>query len=392
MSDLDLSQISKFPTSPSNKQIMFNRDGTKSTFSSNNNKWYNTGNIINISNDQKSVLLDPKYKVLLDSMTNFPGAFGIVLNKPTNITMQGEVEIKSSSIDIECEETIDSTFDGRDVPDVGSIVNLKLSLKEEYLNNLCIDLKPPQGDPGRTGRIGQDGPDGYGNGPSGYDGEIGPNATKIMRIRNIIYQEVDVLSKKAIIDIELVDRGKGPFFKITESDRTLSDLDPATRFIVDPIIRNIEFTSDVVDSSCNFDGMRSWVITKEGDDPLPVDPFMLRLSDDDTEDSQTFSALRMSEYIRSVVDFYENEIIRLDKEWMEKSKLHIEEIDSEARAILSELANELAACESTIPATEFGIIFSRRPSSPNSPSTFSAPGNNKIGNINSSGKNWEVVV
>jgi transcription termination factor NusB len=383
------------PKDPSDGQIFVAQDGTKLQYDLDSNRWnfVRTNANVDLADDTRVGLLDPKYKIILDSVSSYPGAFGLILNKPTNRIMQGDVKLHSTSLDIECVETIDSTYDGRKVEDVGSIVNFVFKLKEDYLNNICIDPKPPKGRRGRTGQTGPDGPHGFGSGPIGYDGEIGPNATKLMRIRNVIYEDINELSDKAIVDIELIDRGKGPFFKITESDRTLSDNEPAQRLIVNQLSRGLRFRDKVVDGNCKTDFVNSWEITRDTDDGLPIDVHMLRLSDDETEAAQTFSSLRLSEYIRSVVEDYQNKIIELDKEWSKRSKEHIEEIDKAAREILNNLANELTRCESTIAATEFGIPFERcRISSPNSLSTFKTASNKKISSINNSGKNWEVVV
>lgn len=393
MQDFDTFDNYYLPKNPSDGQIFVTPDGTKLSYDLNNHRWnfVRTNANVDLANNARAGLLDPKFKIILDSISTYPGAFGLILNKPTNKIMQGDIKLDSTSLDIECIETVDSTFDDRKVEDTGSIVNFVFKLNEDYLNNICIDLKPPKGQVGRTGQTGPDGLHGFGNGPIGYDGEIGPNATKLLRIRNIIYEDIDEISDRAIVDIELIDRGKGPFFKITESDKTLSDNEPAQRLVVNQLSRGLRFSSDVVNQNCETDFMNSWQIMRDTNDELPVDVHMLRLSDDETEAVQTFSSLRLSEYIRSVVEEYQNKIVELDKDWSNRSKEHIEEIDKAAREILNNLANELTRCESTITATEFGITFEKC-SSPNSLSTLKVASNNKISNINNSGKNWEVVV
>jgi hypothetical protein len=304
--------------------------------------------------------------------------------------MQGDVKFVSKSFDIECTETVDATLDGVPVDDVGSITNFVFKLREDYFNNLCIDLKPPRGPVGRIGQTGLTGVDGFGSGPRGYTGPIGPDSTKLMSIRNVVYEDLSEISETAIVGLELVDRGKGPYFKITTSNKTLSNDEPARRLITSSVGRNVNFTDS--GGNCATSNLSSWKVAKIGGDPLPDDVYMLRLSDSQTDSAQTFSAVRLADYLGAVIDKYELDVVELDKRWLKESKVHIERIDSAARAALAELANELTRCESTLAGTEFGITFRRcDPCTPATASARKAAGNNKLGQVSSSGKNWEIV-
>jgi hypothetical protein len=190
----------------------------------------------------------------------------------------------------------------------------------------------------------------------------------------------------------LVDNGNGPFFKIVESTRTLATNECAERLIVTPAVRNIVFDETIVDSSCNLAGMSSWKINKLGADALPTIPFLLRASDEDNVDCSTVTAVSLTQYVRSLVDFYEQKIVKLDAKWALEAKAHIEAIDAKARTILSNLADTLTRCESTLAGTEFGITFQRcDPNSPATPSTLSVAEDGMVDNMEISGQEWEIL-
>lgn len=406
---IDSDNLDKFPDSPDDQQIFVDNDGNQWVYDIHTDSWEFSGPKLNINlaSGTETGLLSPQFKLLLDTIAQYPGAFGIIVDKPYKQTIEGNIKFVSNSLDISClnsrgvnigaesgcgEETTVSCSGDVLENDIATLPRFEIKLREAYLERLCIDLPSPKGPIGRTGPDGEKGEDGFGDGPKGLTGEPGPNVNELLELRNIIIQDNSTLTNDVIVDLELVDRGQGPFFKVLRSRRTLSANECALRLRTSAIARTLTFNSPITDNSCSLSGLNGWSINKVGNDPLPAAPFLIRTSDDETEDCSTVFAFSMEQFIESVINEYEKEIVKLDQDWARQTKQHIEALDDRARKILSNLADELARCESTLAGTEFGITFERcPPSSPSSPSTLSLARNGQVGSIEASGKKWEIV-
>ncbi len=404
----DLQELSKFPLNPDDNQRFSDDNGNAWVYDVQTESWDFCGPRTNIglANENTAGLLSPQFKYLLDTVAKFPGAFGIIVDKPYKQTIQGDVKFVSNSVDISClnsrgtsfnttagcsEETVVSC--SGEINDATSNPRFEVTLKDSYLQRLCIDLPAPKGPIGKQGQTGPKGKDGYGDGPKGFTGDPGPDVAELLKLGQVIYEDLAEITNCPIVDLELVDKGRGPFFKVTKSCRTLAENECAERLSVTPIVRTLTYSTPITDDDCNLNGLSGWVINKISTDPLPVSPFLVRVSDDETTDCQTITTTLLDQYIQSLVNYYEQKIVQLDKQWSLLSKAHIEEIDSKARTILSNLANDLTRCESTLAGTEFGITFERcEPCSPSSPSTLSVAENGKIGRVEVSGQEWDVVV
>lgn len=399
--------LDKFPNSPDDRQVFIDPDGNQWTYDLQTDSWEFCGPNLNVSlaDETKTGLLSPQLKLLLDTVAQFPGAFGIVVDKPYKQVIQGDVTLTSNSLDISClssrgvvlgvdagcgdETTVSCSGDS---DDLSTLPRFDIRLKEAYLEKLCIDLPAPKGPRGKQGATGQTGEDGFGDGPKGFTGEPGPDSDELLELRDVIYNDVSTISPTAIVDIELIDRQQGPFFKTTTSGRTLAPNECAERIAAPALVRTITFDGDINNENCDLAGLQNWTINKVSTDPLPVVPFLIRTSDDETEDCATVTGVSLEQYVEGLVNLYEQKIVELDKKWAKQAKAHIESIDAKARGILSHLANELTRCESTLAGTEFGITFNRcTPISPSRAQVLSVAEDNTVDSVQVSGKKWDII-
>jgi len=399
--------LDKFPNNPDDRQVFLDRDGNQWVYDFQTDSWEFCGPKLNVSlaDENETGLLSPQLKLLLDTVAQFPGAFGIVVDKPYKQVVQGNVRLTSNSLDISClssrglvlgtetgcaeETTVSCSGDSNDIT---TLPRFDIRLKESYLEKLCIDLPAPKGRRGKQGEAGEDGENGFGDGPKGFTGAPGPDSSELLELRDIIFQDIPTISQTAIVDIQLVDRQQGPFFKVLTSDRSLAPNECAERILAPPIVRTLTFDGPLNNASCDITGLQDWTLNKISGDPLPDSPFLIRSSDDETEDCATVTGVALQQYIEGLVNLYEQTIVRLDKKWAKQAQTHIESIDAKARGILSDLANQLTRCESTLAGTEFGITFERcTPCSPAGPSALSVAEDNTVNSVQVSGKKWDII-
>lgn len=400
------SELSKFPNNPDDQQSFVDDKGGIWIYDQQAKSWEFSGPRLNVNlaDSNTTGLLSPQHKLLLDTISQFPGAFGIVVDKPYKQIVQGDVTLTSSTLDISClsaggtilnaasgcgEEIRVSCTDSDS--STNTIPRFEIKLNDNYLNNLCIDLPAPSGQDGKPGKPGAAGPDGFGDGPRGTTGESGPDVTELLELGRIIYEDSAQIASSAIVDIKLVDQQRGASFKMLKSERTLASGEEAARLSVTPVTRTIVYNTKLTDK-CIKDGLGGWQISKTSGDPLPTVPFLLRGSDDNNQDSSAVATVSLEQYVQGLVDLYEQKIVALDKQWSALAKRHIEAIDSKARSILSNLADDLTRCESTLAGTEFGITFERCASSPVTPTKLSRAAGANVGSVSASGEQWDIIL
>lgn len=406
---LDDNTSKLLPTIADDNQLFLDSDGNVWQYDQQTDSWNSIGPSIVISeaNQTSPGLLNPKFKLLLDTIAQFPGAFGIIVDKPIKQVVQGNVKLESNSLLISCLNSsgnqLDSTSgcNGETTVTCGpssdtnkpeTLPRLVVKLNPDYLEKLCIDLPSPKGKKGKKGLTGPDGTPGFGNGPKGLTGSTGPNVDQLLKLRNIIIQDDPTITNDVIVKLELIDRGRGPYLRGTKSKATLRDNECASRFVISQIGRNIQFNSELTDG-CELRGLTNWSIVKVGNDTLPENVFLLRMSDSNDATCSTFAGVSLSEYITSLINKYEQDLVAIDQEWSLKVKAHIDAIDSQARNILSDLANDLAICESELPASEWSLIFEKCPSSsPQSQALKLTSEKGKVDSFEISGQQWDLIV
>lgn len=400
--------ISKLPPIVDDNQLFVDTDGNVWQYDEQTDSWDSRGPSIKLplATESSPGLLSPQYKLLLDTISQFPGAFGIIVDKPVKQLIQGNVKLTSNSLDIQCLSASGNELNpefgcgnlidvscgiSSDINNPTTLPRFAIKLNQDYLEKLCIDLPAPKGKKGKKGNVGLQGQPGFGNGPKGQTGANGPNVSELLTLRNILFNDIPELSNNPIINLELIDEERGPYLRVTKSNTTLKANECAQRLLVNSVVRGINFTTELTDG-CTLNGMSDWVITKTGADPLPDNLFLLRLSDVIDESCSTVITVSLAEYIESIINKYEQDIVKLNKNWSLKVKAHIDAIDTQARTILSELANDLAMCESELPATEWGLVFEQCESSSPTTALKMSTARGTVDTISISGQKWDLVV
>ena len=160
---------------------------------------------LSLASEISSGLLSPQYKLLLDTISQFPGAFGIIVDKPTKQLIQGNVKFISNSLDINCFSASGNVLDSNsgcgdeitvtcgsssDVTKPSTLPRFVIKLNADYLAKLCIDLPAPRGKTGKKGDDGIVGESGFSDGPKGMTGLPGPNVDQLLTLRNVVINDV----------------------------------------------------------------------------------------------------------------------------------------------------------------------------------------------------------
>ena len=325
--------------------------------------------------------LDKLDKAFIDTIqTGTPGSFAIIVDPKSGLTgvdgdnlISGNIKLVSDSLDIKCtvftplgkqpEETIDVCEPGQAsfVPDGPQPPSLIFSLSTNFLNSLAIDIPGPRGDRGPKGLQGLPGKHGFDFlGPPGEIGKNGVNGTTAYTLEGILYEDFpNELSDTSVVDLalETLDAG-GKKINYTKSSMDLVN-DAANRVAVSLLSRYIEYPTPT--SECNSIALNSWQLRQPLSDNTKLDLNLLRLptgSDDSNISPVQFdSSFSLTNLIEAVVDKYQASLDRIDKELGARAKAYIEDLDSQARQILADLASKLSSSEFSLPAQDYCLTF-----------------------------------
>lgn len=287
-------------------------------------------------------LMSARHKILLDSLPNKPGGFGIIL-KPgrylttddgVNSILTGDITLTSSSLAYECEQVIEG----------GCTKNkITVSLSDDFLDTFCVHVKGKKGPTGDKGEKGPRGRHGVGDGPRGADGLAGADATTVRTFSGVKIVESDDIYDTAIVDLSLnAEEGK---LTIVKSKLAVPhDDEPATKVSASLIFRDIEFTGD---------DLESYEIIAPTNDPAgETDINVIKLPNGwtgNTSNPVPVVPMKLSELAQLIIDFYKAKADDVIEEWDSKIEEFMTSKDDEARKILADLAQELAECEFSKP-------------------------------------------
>lgn len=297
-------------------------------------------------------LLSSEYKILIDSIPEKAGGFGILdkfsYGKSTaggfKGVISGNIVLRSNSLSITCTDqhgklitaTCATQPYSADLPKNPAI---DINFSTDFLDTLCIEIPGGPGVKGPRGKKGKKGLDGTGDGPQGEQGDAGVDATGIASISSIQLVESDAYYQSAVVglsfnqQLSLLEVIKAP---IAVPDSTSS----VDQVVVTPIGRSIEFTgsewdyslikpsSDVTETSadCSIIGF------PQGFDPKTTTP--------------TPTALikkNLSDYVDSIITKYKAKIVEFTAVYDAEMKQFMFTKDDEARKALDALVAELAS-------------------------------------------------
>lgn len=319
-------------------------------------------------------------KAFIDTIqTDTPGSFSIIVDPKAGLVgigedglISGNITLVSDSLDITCSvftpagKTVDtencSPAKAKLIPDGPTPPALNFSLGQNFLNSLAIDLPGAKGDTGPKGLTGEPGRHGYDYlGPPGVEGRVGLNGTTKYTLNGILYNDLpDELSEEAIVDINLLTvEGGGPNLVFTKSMLNVQH-GAASRIAANYLQRYLEYPSDT--GNCSQVKLTDWVLKQPAGDFTNLDLNLLRLptgSKDSAELPVQFdSSLMLADYVKAVADAYQANLQKIDGELGKRARAYIEEIDSQARAILANLAQRLSDAEFSLPAQDFCLTLS----------------------------------
>lgn len=263
----------------------------------------------------------------------------------------GDIVLVSESIDITCVNSdgdplpqgcnVDKIY--ADDPDNPPALNFRLN--QNFLNNLCVTIPGCEGPRGERGEKGDQGAPGTGDGPTGDQGDPGEDAPLVGdEFAGIKLIELDDIFDTAVVGLEL-DAANGVLGVIKAKVRTPDDTTPADQVVSTPISRTIQFT--------NPDTFDYQILMPPAGDPIgESDISLLKYPNKfvpDGENETTVNRIMLTQLIDSIVAFYQGKLAEANDQFNQEIKEYVNNLDSQARTILANLADELARCEFELP-------------------------------------------
>ncbi len=301
--------------------------------------------------DSSSIgLLSAEYKILLDSVPEKAGGFGILdkfsYGKTSaggfNGIISGNIVLRSNSLTITCtdqngrlitEECVTPPY-SNDMPKTPA---LDINYSVDFLDTLCIVVPGGPGHKGPKGKKGRKGIDGTGDGPQGEVGDSGVDAVGISTISEIRLVETDDFYSQAIVNMafnqeeSLLELIKAP---IAVPDGTT----PVDQVVTSVIGRSIEFIGATWDyslikpiSDTTTDTSANCCVVGL---PQDFDPKIANPSD--------MVRKTLSDYVDSVIAKYQAKIVEFTAIYDTQMKEFMFAKDDEARKALDALVQQLA--------------------------------------------------
>lgn len=348
----------KLPQLPFDGQVFIDTNRIKWKWSNILQTWCRIGqaNTIPLATESSNGLFASRDKVLLDSIAEAGGGFGLIISpqmmsisqdNPTGV-IRGDIVLCSDSIDINCVnslgDSVECDFSAPD--DVSSIPGFKLTVSDLFLDTFCVEVFAPPGPRGKIGLTGDDGKDGFNDSPQGDVGEAGDDATEFFTFTDIKVIELEEIYDTAVVAMELNSNNSTLAYTTSKINVPESD-EPADQLIATPISRSLYYPL-VADNPEDYLTMDDWVVTASSTDPLSnsLDVVIARIpSSTKSGEVQKISKVKLSDIINNITKYYKERLAEFDKAWLAEIKLFIEDKDSKARTILGAMAQRLAECE-----------------------------------------------
>lgn len=283
--------------------------------------------------------------------------------------LNGNIEIVSDSLDIKCVKGSDlQELDCEDnkSSDAEKPDGLLFTIKQKFLNALCIEVPGCKGPDGDKGVEGDDGKPGTGDGPKGEQGNSGKDFKSVKKFTGIKIEDIDDIYDTAVVALE-PDPENGKIYVVKAKIKTPSGSTPADQVIASPIHRAIEFDEEfffriikpVVDPISLENNVKGGISVG-----IPTgEPGCYLKSDFDNDvlicavpkggkskDGSSQIAIRwFSELLSEISEFYRDKLIEAADLYDKQIKDFITEKDKEARQAICQLAEQLAECEWELP-------------------------------------------
>jgi len=354
------------PSSPTDGQVFIDYKLVKWVYDAENDLWLRSGTVdtVPLASSTSDGLMSRQHKKMLDVIPTVGGGFGIIID-PKGTIIQGNIELRSDSIDIICAGTNKEKLDCVLSEIVCTAPNtdppgLAFRLNETFLKTTIINLPGPSGKKGLKGDKGENGDNGYSEGPQGIKGQKGDDIESLGKITGITYNDLTGITDEAVVAFKVRDdTGHGGKAIVTKAKLKTQDGRPADKLTITPISRSVYYDNDPNTTTCDVTRLDNWKLAKAPGDETPINLQLLRVPSGANDGQPVgFSGnITLATLISAIVDTYKQRLIKIDEDWGRNVKSYIESIDDKARGILSDLAGQLSMCEFNLPAMEYGITF-----------------------------------
>ncbi|MCK9557983.1 MAG: hypothetical protein M0R50_08095 [Candidatus Cloacimonetes bacterium] len=353
------SVTAQLPSNPYDGQIWVDGNLVRWKWSSEFSVWVNIGSVNSyaIADATTTGLMSSQDKRFLDSIPPVAGAFGIVtdqsaiIRSPDNRVglVSGAVKLHSDSIDVECVDVNGSAYLGQALPDDPTgkkLSGIKFSLKDKFLDALCLEVVGPTGQTGATGATGIAGTDGFNDGPTGATGAAGADAETAYAFSGIKVIDSSDIVDTAVVALQM-DGTAGRLSYTTAKMNVPSNSAPADQLTAQPIQRSLSYPT-VAASGKDYVTLDDWSLSIPSGDLLSDDAEVLLVkmpADIAVGEIANIELTKLTDLISVVVDSYKEKLASFQTTWLAQMKAYIEEKDSAAREILSSLAQDVSLCE-----------------------------------------------
>lgn len=411
-------RYSVFPTTPTDGQVFIDSEFVRWVYDKETALWQRSGTVdsVPLATSSSDGLLSYQLKRTLESVPAVGGGFGLIVDpkllliSPTNPdgVIKGDIQLKSESLDITCVGPDQVKIETECPPPpldcneaTGPTSGLAFSLSEKFLSTLYVDLTGPKGKKGFPGDKGDQGGHGFSDGPQGDKGKPGKNIDELCELTAIKYNDIDGITDTAIVDLKIVDDdGHGCKLIVTKAKLDIPEDRAADKVAALPLSRSVIYGPDPDESTCDLSRLDEWTLAQAPGDTTPLNLQIIRLpkgsNDREGEPLGFNGTMTLENVVQQIVDEYKNRLTKLDESWGRQIKQSIEQIDDDARSILSDLAHQLAMCEFNLPAMEYCITFERCPSpapaAAGRASHLSPQTSMNVGQIAVGNKSWRLKI
>lgn len=366
------------PTAPTDGQVYIDKQFVKWVYSSSSDLWERSGTAttVPLATDTAPGYMSYRDKALLDKILAVPGGFGIVtdskllLQSDTNPdgVIRGNIQLKSESLDIVCVSGADVKLDCA-LSDVSPCANnqealpgLAFKLSEKFLSSFIVNFPGAKGKMGIKGRKGPTGKPGFAGGPKGRTGPPGDDASVSGGFEGVTFRDINGITDNAIVRLDVANNPSGgQKLIVTRTKLNIPEIIAARRIVAAPLIRGISYRPDPDPGKCRINRLNNYTLTQPTGDPTPLNVHLLRLAFGATQETDTpvgfENTITLVDFVAAYVKGYQYKLREIDKKYGAIVKAYIEELDAKAKAILADLANQLALCEFNLPAVEYCITY-----------------------------------
>lgn len=261
--------------------------------------------------------------------------------------LYGDIDIVSDSLDVRCidgEQFEVDVGENCDFKEQDGIIpsGIDLTLKDEFVENLCFEIPGCKGPEGDRGDKGDKGDPGTGDGPEGSQGDSGLDATTSKTLVGIEIEDIDDIFDTAVIGFEL-DGPNGILSTVKAKIKVPENNVSADQVIANAIYRNVRFVGDEFE----------YEIQKPIDDPIQGLSDYIAYYPNNQENSPRAKSVvdvkTLTELVDDVINHYRDKLEKVVDEYDREIETYIKSRDETMRQNISDLAHQLAQCEWEMP-------------------------------------------